>query len=152
MATGFFKFIANFSIISNSSKFFGAITTKFGMVFKNAKSNIPWWVSPSAPTIPALSTQIVTGKFCKAISWINWSYALCKKDEYTANTGFNPPFAIPPIKPTACCSVIPTSKNLLGNSFAKSLKPVPSFIAAVTATILLSFFASSTSLFPKTLE
>ena len=63
ITTGFFKFTANSNISSSSLKSFGAIIVKFGTSLKNAISNVPWCVSPSAPTIPALSTHIITGKF-----------------------------------------------------------------------------------------
>ena len=39
--------------------------------------------------------------------------------EYTAKTGIMPIDASPAEKVTACCSAMPTSKNLLGNSSAK---------------------------------
>ena len=39
------------------------IASILGIKEKNAISNIPWCVSPSFPTIPALSTHIITGKF-----------------------------------------------------------------------------------------
>ena len=58
------------------SKSFGAITTRFGTISKNDKSNTPWCVSPSFPTIPALSTHIITPKFWSAISCITWSKPL----------------------------------------------------------------------------
>ena len=146
------KFTANSNMFFNSSKSFGAITVRFGIDDRNDKSNIPWWVSPSFPTIPALSIQITTGNFWSAMSWTNWSYPLCKNDEYIASTGFKPSFAIPAIIPIACCSAIPTSKNLSGNFSEKLFKPVPSFIAAVTATIFSFFSASSTNFSPNTLE
>ena len=44
-----------------------------GIVFAKDKSSKPWWVSPSFPTIPALSAQIITGKSWIATSWTNWS-------------------------------------------------------------------------------
>ena len=55
--------------------------------------------------------------------------------------GLNPSHASPAAKVTACCSAIPTSKNLSGCSFENSFSPVPSGIAAVIATIFLSFLA-----------
>ena len=53
-----------------------------------------------------------------------------------------PRVAKPAQKVTACCSAIPTSKVLFGKDCSNKSKPVPDGIAAVTATILLSFFAS----------
>ena len=38
-------------------------------------------------------------------------------DEYIGTNGISPAFAIPAAKPIACCSAIPISKNLSGNSF-----------------------------------
>ena len=46
--------------------------------------------------------------------------------------------ASPDANVTACCSAIPTSKNLSGISLLKNCKPVPYFIAAVIAQILSS--------------
>ena len=77
---------------------------------------------------------------------------LTMNDEYIGTTGIIPSFAIPAANPNACCSAIPMSKNLLGNSCANFFKPVPSFIDAVTATILSFVFARSTNLSPNTLE
>ena len=48
---------------------------------------------------------------------------LCRKEEYTANTGFIPPAASPAAKVTACSSAIPTSKNRSGNIRRKRGKP-----------------------------
>ena len=76
ITTGDFNFTAKSIIIYNSIKSFGAIIVIFGINLKNDKSKIPWCVSPSCPTIPALSTHIITGKFCIQISCITWSYAL----------------------------------------------------------------------------
>ena len=85
-------------------------------------------------------------------SCIIWSYPLCKNVEYTAKIGFNPALAIPAARVTACCSAIPTSKNLFLYIFANSFKPVPSGIAAVIATISLSSLANSIIASPNTLE
>ena len=63
-----------------------------------------------------------------------------------------PSFASPAAKVKACCSAIPTSKNLSGNFIEKSLSPVPSRIAAVIATIFSFFSASSISFSPNALE
>ena len=59
--------------------------------------------------------------------------------------------AKPAANVTACCSAIPTSKVLLGNSLRKISRPVPSGIAAVIATILLSFLACWTKVLANTL-
>ena len=59
--------------------------------------------------------------------------------------------AIPAEKVTACCSAIPTSKQRRGNRSAKRFSPVPSGIAAVTATIFSSRVASAIRLSAKTL-
>ena len=67
-----------------------------------------------------------------------------------AVTGFIPSAARPAAKVTACCSAIPTSKKRSGNLRANAATPVPSGIAAVIATIVLSCSASSTNVFPKT--
>ena len=61
-----------------------------------------------------------------------------------------PSAAIPAAKVTACCSAIPTSKTCSGNEFAILSSPVPEGIAAVIATILLSFAARSVSESAKT--
>ncbi len=53
---------------------------------------------------------------------------------YTATTGFMPPKARPQAKVTACCSAMPTSKNLSGHFSANFESPVPSGMAAVMAT------------------
>ena len=58
-------------------------------------------------------------------------------------TGFKPSHARPAAKVTACCSAIPTSIYLSGNSFEKFTKPEPSLIAGVIAKILGSFLAIS---------
>ena len=58
----------------------------------------------------------------------------------------------PAAKETACCSAIPTSKNLFGNSFENFSNPVPSVIAAVIATTLLSFLAIFVIASPNALE
>ncbi|MNP14652.1 hypothetical protein D3C76_1069850 [compost metagenome] len=81
-----------------------------------------------------------------------WSYALCKKVEYTAKTGFNPSAAIPAANVTACCSAIPTSKNLFGNNLEYSFNPVPSGMAAVIATISSLSSESLTIAFENALE
>ena len=57
-----------------------------------------------------------------------------KNEEYIATIGRNPPAARPAAKVTACCSAIPTSKNLSGYTFLNLFRPVPSGIAAVMAT------------------
>ena len=62
-----------------------------------------------------------------------------------------PLVARPAANVTACCSAIPTSKVRLGNSFSKMSNPVPEGIAAVIATIFLSFFACLIKAFAKTL-
>jgi len=67
-----------------------------------------------------------------------------------ATTGLSPPNARPQAKVTACCSAIPTSKNLPGCAAAKQESPVPSGMAAVMATSELSDRAMSVSTPPKT--
>ena len=133
---------ANSSIAESSLPFLGAITVMFGIEVRNERSNIPWCVSPSLPTSPALSIANTTWRCWIHTSWSIWSYALCKNEEYTANTGLRPPAAIPAENVTAFSSAIPTSKNLSGNHLENLLSPVTSGIAAVTATIDLSFLAS----------
>ena len=76
IAIGPLYFWANSNAFSNSLPFLGAIMVMLGIFEKNDISNIPWWVSPSFPTNPALSIMNVTGKFCKHTSCIIWSYAL----------------------------------------------------------------------------
>ena len=44
---------------------------------------------------------------------------------------------------------MPTSKVLFGKVLSNVVRPVPSIIAADTATIFSSFFARSVNLFPK---
>ena len=105
---------ANFIISESSHLFLGAIMCMFGMLDRYERSNIPWWVSPSLPTSPALSIANTTGRFWMHTSCSIWSYALWRKDEYTATIGISPPAASPAAKVTACCSAIPTSKNLSG--------------------------------------
>ena len=61
----------------------------------------------------------------------------------------NPSKASPVAKVTACCSHIPTSKNLSGYFSEKSFKPVPSLIAAVIAIIRGSISANLRIVFPK---
>ena len=68
-----------------------------------------------------------------------------------AATGLKPSNARPAVKVTACCSQIPTSKKRSGYKAANWLKPVPSGIAAVMATILSSSSASFTMVCPKIL-
>ncbi len=67
-----------------------------------------------------------------------------------ATTGRNPSVASPAAKVTACCSAMPTSKNRSGYFRAKWEMPVPSGMAAVTATMRGSLAASSTKPWPKT--
>ena len=136
---------ANSSIFSNSKTFLGAITVILGILLKYDMSNIPWCVSPSLPTSPALSTANITGSLPIQTSWRIWSYALWKNVEYIATTGFMPFEAMPAAKVTACSSAIPTSKNLSGNLSAIRFSPVPDGIAADIATIFSSLSASSTS-------
>ena len=58
-------------------KYLQGLIGKYGQIIeKNDKSNTPWCVSPSFPTIPALSTHITTPKFCIHTSWITWSKLL----------------------------------------------------------------------------
>ena len=59
----------------NSEPSIGFQTVTLGISNKKPKSNTPWWVGPSEPTNPALSTRKITGNSCKAISWITWSMA-----------------------------------------------------------------------------
>ena len=63
--------------------------------------------------------------------------------------GFIPSVAKPAAKVTACCSAIPTSKNRSGNFSENKSSPVPEGIAAVMATIFLSFFAKSIRVLEK---
>ena len=58
-----------------------------------------------------------------------------------------PEIASPAAKVTACCSAIPTSIVLSGKCFSNLFNPVPDFIAAVIATILLSSSAILISAF-----
>ena len=58
-----------------------------------------------------------------------------------ATIGIIPCVARPAAIVTACCSAIPTSKNLLGNKCLNSKRPVPDAIAAVIATIFSHLFA-----------
>ena len=55
-------------------------------------------------------------------------------DEYTTTKGCMPPAASPAAKVTACCSAMPTSKNLPGKCFLNAVSPVPSGIAAQIVT------------------
>ena len=57
---------------------------------------------------------------------------------------------MPALNVTACCSAIPTSKVLSGITSIIIPSELPVNIAGVTPTILLSAFASSMMLFPKT--
>ena len=66
-----------------------------------------------------------------------------------AMTGFIPSVAKPAAKVTPCCSAMPTSKNRSGYLRANSVNPVPSGMAAVTATMRLSSFAIWTIDRPK---
>ena len=67
-----------------------------------------------------------------------------------ATTGRRPWVASPAAKVTACCSAMPTSKQRSGKAFWKMLRPVPSSMAAVMATILGSRRASSVRVLPNT--
>ena len=51
----------------------GHITTRLGMQARKERSKAPWWVAPSAPTRPPRSMAKVTGRFCRATSWMSWS-------------------------------------------------------------------------------
>ena len=51
-----------------------------------------------------------------------------------ATTGFKPAAASPAAKVTACSSAMPTSKNRSGKLLWNRFKPVPTSMAAVTAT------------------
>jgi len=62
-----------------------------------------------------------------------------------ATTGRQPSAAKPAAKVTACSSAMPTSKNRWGKRRAKGLSPVPTHMAAVTATIRLSASANPAS-------
>ena len=59
--------------------------------------------------------------------------------------------ARPEARPTACSSAMPESTKRLGNSSAKPARPVPSFMAAVMATMRSSLRASAASASPNTL-
>ena len=54
-----------------------------------------------------------------------------------------PAAARPAENVVACCSAIPTSKYLSGNSSENAVRPTPSGIAAVIPTILSFSLASS---------
>ena len=60
--------------------------------------------------------------------------------------------AKPAAKVTACCSAIPTSKDLSGNFFSNKLIPVPEGIAPVIPTILVSCSACLTKVSAKPLD
>jgi len=60
-----------------------------------------------------------------------------------AAIGFKPSVAMPAAKVTACCSAIAVSNVRVGNSFITLLSPVPSGIAAVSATMRSSSFIKS---------
>ena len=62
-----------------------------------------------------------------------------------------PPSAKPLASATACSSAIPVSINRFRNFSENTAKPVPSFIAAVMATISWSRSASATIAFENTL-
>ena len=68
-----------------------------------------------------------------------------------AHDGFFPPSAKPLASATACSSAIPVSINRFGNFSENAAKPVPSFMAAVMATISWSRSASATIAFENTL-
>ncbi|MPM13234.1 hypothetical protein SDC9_59590 [bioreactor metagenome] len=53
----------------------GAVRTRFGTGLDQGMSKSPWWVSPSSPTRPALSTAKTTGRFCMQTSCTTWSMA-----------------------------------------------------------------------------
>ena len=95
---------------------------------------------------------MITCNFVNAISCTIWSNALWQNEEYIGTTGINFIFAIPAAIPIACCSAIPTSKNLSGYFFANYVNPVPSFIEAVIATIFLLLLANFTNVSPITSE
>ena len=59
---------------------------------------------------------------------------------------------MPAAKVTACSSAMPTSKTRSGNFFLTSIRPVPSSIAADSATIFGSFSIMAISVFAKTCE
>lgn len=63
----------------------------------------------------------------------NWELFGIGMAHYSA---LSPAAAMPAADVTACCSAMPTSKNLSGNFCANFFSPVPSGIAAVTAAIL----------------
>ena len=69
-----------------------------------------------------------------------------------ATTGLQPALAIPAAMMTACSSAIPTSKTRSGKRFLTSTKAVPSSIAALIATILLSVSIIFVSVRAKTCE
>ena len=58
--------------------------------------------------------------------------------------------ARPAANVNACCSAIPTSKNLFGYFLAKFVKPDPSAIAGVMAHNCLFFLPASRSQLEKT--
>ena len=124
----------------------------FGTILKKDTSNTPWWVSPSSATSPALSIISLTLAFIIPTSCITWSYALWRNVEYKQTKGIIPLSASPTANVTACCSAIPTSKNLSGNILAYSVNPVPDSIAAVIAAIFLFSFAALTIHSPASAE
>ena len=81
MAIGALYFIAKFIMFENSVASFGAIIVMFGMCDRYDRSYIPWCVSPSEPTIPALSIARITCAFCNAMSCIISSYPRCRNVE-----------------------------------------------------------------------
>ena len=58
--------------------------------------------------------------------------------------------ASPAANVTACCSAIPTSNALSGNSLIIYFKELPVGIAGVIPIIFLFFFAKSKTVNPKT--
>jgi hypothetical protein len=67
-----------------------------------------------------------------------------------AQTGLRPSVDMPAAKVTQCCSAMPTSKARSGKRSKTLSMPVPSGIAAVSATTRSSRSISSQSVWPKT--
>ena len=65
---------------------------------------------------------------------INWSNPRFMNVEYRASTGRMPALARPAAIVIACCSAIPTSMTLSGNSSANRPRPTGRVIAAVMPT------------------
>ena len=83
-------------------------------------------VSPSAQQSLHGLFANTTCSFCIHTSCTIWSYALCRKEEYTANTGVMPPFA----KPAASCAMLLRNGNVEKTFRKGSLKFLKACAAA----------------------